>query len=378
MSDAVEREPAPAASGRSAGWVWRLRDAASRRLWWLAPGSLAFLFLYALAWEIRVRKGAIFDERLFLAIGQGVLTHGYPWESFRVPAGKPFFDHTPLFSYLMALPAAVDNAVGFHAALIAGRAVSAVFGLATVLLVFAVAREVRGSVSGLVAGALVATNAYFVHLSWVVHMEVPMACAMVLGVWLLHRERWAWAGVLVAVTVLLKEIALAFWLAAAVYALARRGWRPGLLVGLPSVAALAGCVAAAWLIDRHELAVVTDRWLNSAGGTNTVSWRFRVTAGRWLRTIALDTVGTTLTGVTLIALAIGSVRRTRIPPVVLVPLAYCAITVVATFAIHLKEERWLTAIIPMSALAVGLLVDWGRVARWLALRDRRPTRPAAS
>lgn len=377
MSDAVEREPTPA-GGRQAGWMRRLRDTGTRWLWWLAPGSLAFLFLYALAWEIRVRKGATFDERLFIAIGQGVLTHGYPWESFRVPAGKPFFDHTPLFSYLMALPAAVNDVLGFHAALIAGRAVSAAFGLTTVLLVFAVAREVRGSVSGLVAGALVATNAYFVHLSWVIHMEVPMACAMVLGVWLLHRERWAWAGVVVAATVLLKEIALAFWLVAAVYALARRGWRPGLLVGLPSVIAFAGCLAAAWVIDRHELAAVMNRWLDSAGGTNTVSWRFRVTAGRWLRTIALDTVGTTLTGVTLVALAIGMVRRTRMPPVVLVPLAYCAITIVATFAIHLKEERWLTAIIPMSALAAGLLVDWGRVARSLTVLDRRPTRQAAS
>jgi 4-amino-4-deoxy-L-arabinose transferase-like glycosyltransferase len=346
---------------------WRDRRAGLR---WLAPTSLALLFLYGLAWEIRLRRGVLFDERLFISVGQGVLSHGYPWEGFRVPAGMPFFDHTPLFSYLMAIPASLVGPFGFDAALVAARAVSAVFGLATVLATYALAREARGTVSGLVAGALVATNAYFIHLSWVVHMEVPMSFALVVGVWLLLRERWWWAGVAVAASVLLKEIALAFWLAAAIYALARRGWRAAAKVTLPSGASFLAVVVGAWMIDRHQFGVVLDRWLNSAGGTNTVSWRFRVSAGRWLRTIAVDTVGTTLTGITAIALIVGAVRRARVPSIVVVPLAYCAFTIVATFLIHLKEERWLTAVIPMSALATGLLVDWGAAARRLALLDR--------
>ena len=48
-------------------------------------------------------------------------------------------------------------------------------------LVAGLCRDLRGTVSGVVAAVLVATNPYFVGLSWVMHMEVPMAFFIVLG-----------------------------------------------------------------------------------------------------------------------------------------------------------------------------------------------------
>ncbi len=356
---------------RRAAWMALARriDRSPRLMTTATVLPLAMLFLYALAWEIRTRRGVLFDEHLFISVGQGVLSHGYPSEDYRQASGKAFFDHTPLFAYLVAPPAALAGPFGFHAALIAARAVSALFGLATVILAFIVVRDARGTVSGLVASVLVATNPYFVHLSWVIHMEVPMAFFLVLAVYLLLHQRLLWAGIVIAVAVMLKEIALAFWLPAGLYVLARHRWRAALTVTLPSVVAFAAYVLAAFAIDRAEAVNVLQRWLNSASGTRTRSWRVHVTAGRWLRTIALGTVGPPLTGITAIAVLIGTVRRRGMPGVVVVPFLYCALTIVATFLIQLKEERWLTAVIPMAALVAGMAVDWGALAGWLTARD---------
>jgi hypothetical protein len=52
-----------------------------------------------------------------------------------------------------------------------------------------------------------------------------------------------------------------------------------------------------------------------------------------------------------------------------VPVAYVIIAVAASFAIRLKEPRFLIAVIPMSAVAIALLVDWD--GAWA--RIRRPT-----
>ena len=53
----------------------------------------------------------------------------------------------------------------------------------------------------------------------------------------------------------------------------------------------------------------------------------------------------------------------------MVPIAYAIIAIAASFAIRLKEPRFLIAVIPMSAVAIALLVDWD--AAWA--RIRRPT-----
>ena len=331
---------------------------------------VCILFLFGLAWRLPEHK-ALFDDRLFISVGHGVLSHGYPFETFHTPAGLPFFDHTPLFSYFLTVPAIVDSLFGFEAGVLTGRAISAVFGLATVILTYYVCRDVRGTVSGVVAAVLLATNAYFVRLSWIMHMEVPMAFFLVLGLYLLVHRRMLWAGVAIAVAVMLKEHALGFWLVAGVYVLLLHGWRAALKVAVPSVVAFVAWGIVANQISHHQLEVVLNRWLNSAGGESTVNRRFHVRLRAWIRTIAATIVGLPLGGMTLVAMGVALVRRRPVPAIAAVPLAYAALAIGSSFLIHLKEERWLTAVVPMLAIAVGMLVDWGAVARWLTLRDVR-------
>ena len=310
------------------------------------------------------------DDRLFISAADGVLTHGYPFETIHYATGLPFFDHTPLFPYLLFGPALVDNVFGLHAAVILGRLITALFGLGTVVLAYLVCRDVRSPVSGVVAAVLVASNPYFVRLSWVMHMEVPMAFFLVLALYCLVHERMLLGGIAIATAVMLKEHALGFWLVAGAYVLLWRGWRSALRVVLPSIVAFGGWLLAAYAIDRHQFGVVVDRWANSVGGKPTGvdirNPRFSVTWPHWALTVARDVVGLPLGGITLVTMAVALARRAPVPAIVAVPLAYSAITIASSFLIHLKEPRWLIAVIPMTATAVGILVDWGAVAGWLS------------
>ena len=73
------------------------------------------------------------------------------------------------------------------------------------------------------------------------------------------------------------------------------------------------------------------------------------------------------------AAALAVVWRRPIPPIVIVPIAYVVIAIIASFLIRLKEPRFLIAVIPMSALAIALLIDWDDV--WAAIRRPRDPGP---
>src|SRR4051794_26975396 len=108
---------------------------------------LCGLLLLGIARQVMLGQTASlkFDDALFLSVGHGVLTRGYPIETVHDAAGLAFFDHTPLYSYFMALPALVDDLVGPRAALLTGRAMSAVFGLGTLIVAYLICRDVRGA-----------------------------------------------------------------------------------------------------------------------------------------------------------------------------------------------------------------------------------------
>ena len=310
------------------------------------------------------------DDRLFISAAHGILTHGYPFETVHYARGQPFDDHTPLFPYLLIGPALVDSIFGLHAAVVVGRLITAAFGLGTVVVTYLVCRDIRGPMSGVVAAVLVASSPYFVRLSWVMHMEVPMAFFLVLALYCLVHERMLSAGVAIATAVMLKEHAFAFWLVAGAWVLVAHGWRQAARVTLPSVVAFGAWAGIAFAIDPHQFGAVLRRWLSSVGGSpsgpDIRSPRFGITWPHWALVVARDVVGLPLGGITLVTLAIAVVHRARVPRIVVLPLAYAAVAVAASFLMHLKEPRWLIAVIPMTAIAVGMLLDWGAAARWIS------------
>jgi len=173
-----------------------------------------------------------FDERIFLDVARHIVDTGLPIRTVASPGPTLFFDHTPLLVYAVAVATALG---GPTQELV--RLLTLVTGVLTVLVVFRIGQEVRSVGSAFVAATLVAANPFFARYGWYVRMEVPMCLFMVVGLYLLLHRRYLSSGLAIAVAVMLKEVALAFWFVAGVYAMVRGGWRSGLRVVVPSVIA---------------------------------------------------------------------------------------------------------------------------------------------
>ena len=310
-----------------------------------------------------------FDERIFLDVGRHIIDTGLPLRAYAQPgAPRLFFDHTPLYVYFVAL---VTTVGGPTAEIL--RSITLLFGLSTVLLVFRIGLEVRGLGAALVGSMLVAANPFFVLFSWFVRMEVPLCFFLVLAVFLMIHERLFLAGLAIAVAVMLKEIALAFWLVAAAYILVRRGLRAATIIALPTPVAFGAWLLYANEIGHDRLLATMGRWFGSAAGVKTRDPRIHV----GLRTWVSEIIGQVLEPVMIFAMgataAFVATGRRRFPPIAIVPIAYVVVAVASSFVIRLKEPRYLIAIVPMIALSIALLVDWDEV--WATMRRSRSSGP---
>ena len=167
---------------------------------------------------------------------------------------------------------------------------------------------------------------------------------------------------------MLKEIAFAFWLVALVYAVWRGRWRAGAAVGIPALLAFAVWVGYAASIGYGQLVATMSRWFGSAAGTDLPYKRLRVGPLAWAKSIVGVVIGPLMIFAAGAAAALAATMRSRTPPIVAVPIAYVVIAVAASFVIRLKEPRFLIAVIPMSAVAIALLVDWDHA--WAQFRRR--------
>lgn len=335
----------------------------------IAPDVLGFglplvVYLGLVAFQIRTHPREVFDEYIFMDVGRQIATTGLPIRTFEVPTPQFFFDHTPLYVYWVGL---ITRLGGPTFELV--RVTTLVTGVLTLAGVYALGRSERGRGSGFAGAMVLATNPFFATYSWFVRMEVPLCCFLVLGTFALARRRALLAGILIAVAVLLKEIALAFWLVASLYALVRFGRRTALAVGIPSVVAFFGWFAYAGVLSGLRLDETLTRWYGSAIGTDTDP-RLKVRLSAWVGTIVRTIVGLP----TIVALSattpLALLERRRIPPIGMVPIAYVVVAVISSFVIRLKEPRYLIAIVPMLALSVALTVDWGGV--WARIRANQP------
>jgi 4-amino-4-deoxy-L-arabinose transferase-like glycosyltransferase len=315
------------------------------------------------ALRIAQRPARDFDEHVFLNVARHIVDTGLPVDSYTHP-GAPhlFFDHTPLYVYFVAML----TAIGGPTVLIA-RASSLVFGLLTVAVVFLIGRQVRGRGSAFVASVLVASNPFFITYSWFVRMEVPLCFCLVLGLYLLLNERFFLAGIAIAFAVMLKEIALAFWLVAVVYVFARRGARAAAMVGFPAPVAVAVWLAYAASLDLDQLLATLSRWGRSTVGTEPTNRRFQIGPLTWAGTVLGEVIGPLLIFAAGACGALAATRRAPIPSITVVPLAYVVLAIVASFLISLKEPRFLIAVVPMMAISIALLVDWDEA--WARVRS---------
>ena len=309
------------------------------------------------------RSAPDFDESIFVDVASSIAATGLPIRTFALPEPAMFFDHTPVWVYYMG----VLDLVGADTLLLA-RFTALIAGAASVVLVYLIGLEVRGILSGLVAGVVLAVNPFFEVLSWFARMEVPLAFFLVLATlgivrWEAGHRGWIWvAGLSIAAAVMLKEIAFGFWLAAVIYLLLRQRWQAAIVVAVPALALFGAWMFYALALDPAQLALILDRWVDPAAWDPTDP-RGHIGPGSWALTVASRILWWPTIALLGLALVLWAIKGRPAPSVVLLVLGYAALAVVSSFFIGLKEPRFLIAAIPMSALGIGLLVDWGR---WLS------------
>ena len=326
------------------------------------------VFLGFVAVRIASRPKLDFDEHIFLDVGRHLVDTGLPLRAYAEPGGPVlFFDHTPLYVYFVALMTAIGGPTDLLL-----RSTTLVFGVLTVLLVFLIGLELRGVEAALVGSILVAVNPFFVTYSWFVRMEVPMCCFMVLAIYLLIHERLFVAALAIATAVMLKEIALAFWLVAVLYVLVRRGVRAAAVVAWPTPVVLGVWLLYANEIGHVQLMRTIGRWVGSAEGGQIRDPRLHVGIRAWVNLVLEKVIGPVMIFAAGATAALVAIRRGPAPPIVAVPIVYVMVAIAASFVIRLKEPRFVVAIVPMIALSVALLVDWHEV--WGVIRgtDRGP------
>lgn len=320
------------------------------------------IYLALVAFQIQSHPREDYDEYIFMDVGHQIVATGLPIRTYQSIPATFFFDHTPLYVYLVAALTAIGGP-----SLTLVRSVTLAFGLVSVVGVYAVGRAVRGPVAGLVGALVLATNPFFATYSWFVRMEIPMCAMLVLAMLALVRERFWFAGLAIAAAVLFKEIALAFWLAAVVFVAARRGVRSAIAVALPSALGLIAWFAYAASLDLTRLEVTIRRWLGSAAG-GVPDPRLKIRWQAWTDLLVNRIIGPVEVAATGAAIPFAALGRRAIPPIAAVPIAYVIVAVASSYLIKLKEPRYVIAIIPMLALSVALTVDWD--STWSRIRGR--------
>lgn len=314
------------------------------------------VLLCGAAIRIASRPKRDFDERLFLNVAQHIVGTGLPTDSFAFP-GQPylFFDHTPLYVYALA----VITALGGPTVLLA-RGTSLLFALLTVIVVHRIGLRVRGPGAAFVGALLVASSPFFVTYAWFIRMEVPLCFFLVLAVYLLHMRRFGLAGLAIAVALMLKELALLFWLVTVVFVLVKQGRRETLMVAAPAPIALVAWLAYAATLDVDQLLRTLGRWGTSAVGSDPTNRRFHIGPLSWAGIIMNQVLGPVLVFATGATAALLATRPIKVPAIAAVPAIYALLAVAASFAMSLKEPRYLVVVVPMLALTVALAVDWDR------------------
>jgi 4-amino-4-deoxy-L-arabinose transferase-like glycosyltransferase len=339
------------------------------------------LFQTVLLYHVQV---ADYDEAIFLDIARNLQRSGLPLRSIG-PAGVLYFIHTPLYLYLVTASVLI-----FGENLVLLRLVTTAFGAGALLLTYATVRRTQPSAAALVAALLVALNAFFALYAYFLTMEVPMVFFIVLAVyWLAQEEERGGRGYLIlaggagATAVMLKELAVIFMAAAALYAFSTGGgWRDRLTRPFWLLLPLGGAVLL-WIAWGLRLDAVGFQrgvlgWIGSAAGTGgIVDARSQTVLLNWLHTLGADVWGWATA--VLLALSLPAYFlffRRPLPKIVRLLFLYIALALAVSLLVRLKEPRHMLATIPMMAMVIGYLVEWDKVWNWV--RGRRAVTAVAA
>lgn len=341
-----------------------------------------FVFQIVLATHVHVVE---YDEAIYLNVARSLRQVGQPLRPMGTP-GVLYLDHPPLYLYFLALLTGL-----FGERILWLRLATSAIGMVTIVLVWSTVRLYRGAISGWIAAMIVALSPFFTGYSFFLRMEVPMSCCIALSLYFTarasvpqHTERGKFryplaAGLALALAVLMKEFALVYGLALALFLLATRDpWSRkigNLAAGLaPAVGALIGWAAWGMWMAPDRFRFTLERWLGSATGSQGwVDSRIAVELTAYVLAVGNQVLTFGVLGLLGIALASGLgifLAQGRRPPwITFLTLLYPTLAILISLVISLKEPRYLMAVIPVLAVAIGLLIDWDEIAYYLQRRS---------
>jgi len=319
---------------------------------------------------LRLNHIADYDESIHLDCARSILRTGLPIR--RIGEGQIYFNHPPLFQYVLA---------GFQAVvgggLFTGRLLSAGFLIATVILVYAIALELSPqrkqtpNLAPAVAASLIAVHPLMVSLGTSVKFEMMLTaliCGSCFAVLLAERRQSLWlywiSGALLGLALLTKALGLVFLGTLWVYWLARyrlqafRMSAPYVVTGTALVLFSAGFLFGL-LTDQGLFLASFSRWVGRANAA--VDARAGLTWLAWLGQIGHEVFGVVFALLLVPALVRGLQRAKSNPQVGLLAL-YVVLGLGASFALSIKEVRHLLPLIPSAAIVLALALD-----EWLLL-----------
>lgn len=329
--------------------------------------ALSLLLLVPLMVVVRTAE---YDEAIFLDVARNIQREGLPLRSLGTK-GAFFFDHTPLYIYLLSLFSRHS-----HSGLFLARSATVLAALAAIALTYLFGLRINGRRTGVLAALLLAINPFFLVYAFFVRMEMFMLLALLLALYLVASgvdeaddRRLLLAGIAFAVAVLFKEFALVGAGVGVAYVLWQRrtsggGLAGALLVITPALLALAGWAVWSWRLSPTTFAATMGRWFNSAVSSTAGDPRMGLTWTHWALQLGSHLLGPGLTIGLLLGLGQRVLRRGRLAPDVDMLLAYALVAIALSFATSLKEPRHLIGILPPVALITGNalveLWDWLR------------------
>ncbi len=344
-----------------------------KKLDWRPLGLVLLLFLALQLPPMLHVSIAQYDESIFLDIAGNIHTTGLPLRSLG-PEGQLELDQTPLYLYLLS-----GLTLVFGENLFLLRLVTLAAAAGCILLVYVIAGRARGWPAGLVAALLLALNPFFNLYSFFLRMEVFTNLALLLAIFWLAEDharptsrRAAAAGMAMSIAVLLKIIAITFWLAAlpwAAWQLWRETgrWRKLAWLALPTLMGLGLWVLAAWLDPAR--AASAGRWGAALGvGGNAVDVRLNVQLTNWIALIGRTVLGWETVALLAVALVAYVAAWRKQQPLAHLLVLYIGLTVGLSLVVQLKEARHLFGVIPAVTLLIGIAIPWSSLLERLHQR----------
>ncbi|MFT5193281.1 MAG: 4-amino-4-deoxy-L-arabinose transferase-like glycosyltransferase [Candidatus Promineifilaceae bacterium] len=334
--------------------------------------SILLYFAFQIPLYVWVQT-AEYDEAIYLNVARSISKTGLAMRTM----GEGFLhvDHPTLYQHGIGLLYYFwgDQTFVF-------RLLTSIAGAGILVVVWRIVKGIKDEWSAFVAVIILAVNPFFHRYAFFIREEISMCLFILLAIFNLMKDHQDsnqkkhiyWISAWLGLAFLTKELSLIFSAFAILYLfltgtnLKDRLFRA--VVPTTGVAVGFGVwVTWIYLVDPSRFRAVFSRWAALiAGGSGGGGFDVQVAAG-WLKIITTSILTPTMVAIFLIGclmLVYQSVRSKSADRFIWFVALYPFFAVAVSLLISLKRDRHIMPIIFVTAIAIGLTIDWQRLFSW--------------